>query len=62
MYYYATYNDVNNLPVEHIFYKKDDGGILSFPNLDTNTGPDRKKYLAWLEEGNTPEPWPDLTE
>lgn len=21
-----------------------------------------QKYLEWLEEGNTPEPWPDPTE
>lgn len=29
---------------------------------DTAANQHYQRYLAWLEEGNTPEPWPDPTE
>jgi hypothetical protein len=32
--------------------------VQSFPDVESNTGPERAAYLEWLAEGNTPEPWP----
>lgn len=38
--------------------RREDGAQI--PMDEAN--PDYRAYLAWLEEGNTPEPWPDPTE
>ena len=40
---------------EHIFRDLPDGGVQSFPNVESNDGPERAAYLAWLAEGNEPE-------
>ena len=41
--------------VEHIFRDLPDGGVQSFPNVESNDGPERAAYLAWLADGNEPE-------
>jgi hypothetical protein len=48
--------DVFGNSVEHISMETPNGGYLSFPNIESNDGPDRKEYLRWLEAGNTPLP------
>lgn len=61
MFYTLTYTSpFTNAEQTHILQRLDDGGILSFPAETDN--PNYQRYLAWLEEGNTPEPWPDPTE
>jgi hypothetical protein len=44
-----------NEPVEHIFRDLANGGVQSFPNVESNDGPERRAYLEWLEAGNEPE-------
>lgn len=39
----------------HILTRLPDGGVMSFPLTDDN--PNKPAYDAWLEAGNTPEPW-----
>jgi len=46
-----------NKTTRHIFRRLNDGGIQSFPDVETNNGPERKAYLAWVAEGNTAEEW-----
>jgi hypothetical protein len=41
--------------IEHIFCDLQDGGIQSFPNIESNDSQERKVYLEWLAEGNEPE-------
>ena len=41
----------------HIFRRLPDGGTQSFPDIETNTGPERQAYLAWVAEGNTATEW-----
>ncbi len=56
MYRSMTQTDnISGEPVEHIFRDLPDGGVQSFPNVESNTGPERAAYLAWVAEGNTPE-------
>ena len=43
--------------IRHILRRLPDGGIQSFPDVETNDGPERKTYLAWVAEGNTAEEW-----
>ena len=56
MYRSMTISDpMTGESVEHIFRDLPDGGIQSFPNVESNTGPERAAYLAWLADGNEPE-------
>ena len=48
-------NPMTGETVEHIFRDLPDGGVQSFPNVESNDGPERAAYLAWLAEGNEPE-------
>ena len=50
MYRLMTINET-----EHILRDLSDGGVQSFPNVESNDGPERATYLAWLAEGNEPE-------
>jgi len=31
--------------------------VQSFPDVDSNSGPERAAYLEWLAAGNVPQPW-----
>lgn len=55
MYRSMTISSLNGEPVEHIFRDLPDGGVQSFPNVESNDGPERAAYLAWLADGNEPE-------
>ena len=56
MYRSLTVTDsLSSESVEHIFRDLPDGGVQSFPNVESNDGPERAAYLAWVAEGNTPE-------
>jgi hypothetical protein len=50
MYQFMTINEV-----EHIFLHISDGGMQSFPNVESNDGPERAAYLQWVAAGNEPE-------
>jgi hypothetical protein len=54
MYYFIdveSYGDVQR----HIIHKLSENSFVSFPMTSDN--PNMVSYLAWLAEGNTPEPW-----
>ena len=42
-------------PVEHILRDLPDGGVQSFPNVESNDGPERAAFLAWVAAGGVPE-------
>lgn len=42
-----------------VVLSNDDGSTLWIPMDEANS--DYQRYLAWLEEGNTPEPWEPST-
>ena len=48
-------NPMTGEAVEHILRDLPDGGVQSFPNVESNDGPERAAYLVWLAEGNQPE-------
>lgn len=59
MYYFQIVPDlITGESVEYILQVQADGGVQSFANVESNTGPERAAYLEWVAEGNTPEPWP----
>ena len=43
--------------IEHILLPREDGSVVSFPNVESNDGPERQSYLAWVAEGNEAEEW-----
>ena len=56
MYKSRIITDLFGNQIEHISMDMPNGGMLSFPNTESNEGPERRAYLRWLEEGNTPLP------
>ena len=57
---YISYKHIDQISgkiTEHIRKQNADGSVTSFPNVETNDGPERKAYLAWVAEGNTAEEW-----
>lgn len=46
-----------HLVVRHIVCTLADGGIQSFPDIESNTGLERRAYLEWVAEGNIAEEW-----
>lgn len=56
MYYY-TENTIFGTTTRNILRLLPDGGVQSFPDVETNTGSERRAYLAWVAEGNTAEEW-----
>ena len=52
MYKYVIIDDV-----KHILFNFTSNGHSSFPNIESNDGPEHKAYLAWVAEGNTAEEW-----
>ena len=45
----------NGLLIENIIIDKGNGNFTTFPNIESNDGPERKAYLAWVAEGNVAE-------
>ena len=48
-------NNERGESVEHIFRDLPDGGVQSFPNVESNDGPERAAFLAWVAAGGVPE-------
>jgi len=61
MYYYMDTTNMDGQTVRNIFCYLPDGGVQSLPDIDSNTGPERAVYLAWVAEGNSPLPWPPVS-
>lgn len=58
-YYFMDITDsISGETTRHIFRHLSDNGVQSFPDVESNDGPERTTYLKWVVEGNQPEPWP----
>ena len=49
--------NIDGSTTQHILLQREDGSVVSFPNVESNDGPERQAYLAWLAEGNEAEEW-----
>jgi hypothetical protein len=49
--------DSTGSEVENIVKSNDNGSQVWFPNVESNDGPERQAYLAWVAEGNVAEEW-----
>jgi hypothetical protein len=50
-------NAIDGSTTEHIILDKGNNEFVSFPNVESNDGPERQAYLAWVAEGNEAEEW-----
>jgi len=58
MYHFMDLTDsISGETTRHIFRYLPDGGVQSFPDVDSNSGPERAAYLEWQAAGNVPQPW-----
>jgi len=56
MYYFQDIERFG-ITTRHIFRYLLDGAVETFPDVESNTGPERAAFLAWVAAGNSPEPW-----
>jgi hypothetical protein len=56
MYYYLDLDSIGGT-VRHIFRYLSANVVQSFPDVDSNSGPERAAYLEWQAAGNVPQPW-----
>jgi hypothetical protein len=56
MYKTKSIIDIFGNHVENIYMDMPNGGTTTFQNIESNDGSERKAYLAWVAEGNQPEP------
>jgi hypothetical protein len=56
---YKKFKQLNpdNIEIEHIMLESTTSNTICFPNVESNDGPERKAYLAWVAEGNVAEEW-----
>lgn len=54
-YFVDVTNPTTQEVQRHIIQPVSEGAYRSFPATDDN--PNMGAYLAWVAEGNTPEPW-----
>jgi hypothetical protein len=47
-------DSITGEPVEYVELITEQGAV-GFPNVESNDGPERAAFLAWVAEGNTPE-------
>jgi hypothetical protein len=57
MYYYKDIETPLGDVVRQIFFWIAENRQINFPDIETNTGPERQAYLAWVAEGNTATEW-----
>ena len=57
MYYYKDIETPLGGVVRQIFLWVGENSQINFADVETNTGPERQRYLAWVAEGNTAEEW-----
>jgi hypothetical protein len=57
MTYYYLEETLLGVTTRHILHYLPNLGLQSFPDVETNLGPEREAYLAWVAEGNTATEW-----
>jgi hypothetical protein len=53
MYYYKDIETPLGDVVRQIFFWIGENRQINFPDIETNTGPEREAYLEWVSDGNT---------
>ena len=57
MKYYFLDIETPNGVIRNILFPINEQQITVFLDVETNTGPERQAYLAWVAEGNTATEW-----